>query len=315
MIKKIISLIFILFIFLALIFAYDRYQVQFNEGIARIQSTVFPCKQPITYSIGTIDPRFGISQNDLLAHIDEAVKIWEDPTKLDLFAADSSGRVKINLIFDNRQQTTIAQRGIGALITSEQTTYSQLKTKYDELTQLYYIEKARVDSQIAEFEIREKQYETRAKAANEAGGVTPDLAAEFQTEKKSLEAEAATVNEAVLKLNLLTKDIRDLAASVNTIVVKLNQHVTSYNNAGDARGRQFEEGQFISGPEGERIDLFEFDSRQKLVRLIAHELGHALGLEHVENPDGIMFALNQSKNMVLTKEDLAAVQTLCHLNK
>jgi predicted Zn-dependent protease len=223
--------------------------------------------------------------------------------------------VKINLIFDNRQQTTIAQRGIGALITSEQTTYNQLKTKYDELVQLYNNEKASVDSQIAEFESREKQYEARAKAANDAGGVTPDQAENFQSEKKALEAEAAQVNDAVAKLNALTKDIRDLAVSVNTVVVKLNQHVTSYNNAGDARGRQFEEGQFVSGPEGERIDLFEFDSKQKLVRLIAHELGHALGLEHVENPVGVMFALNQSKSMVLSKEDLAAVETLCHINK
>jgi hypothetical protein len=39
------------------------------------------------------------------------------------------------------------------------------------------------------------------------------------------------------------------------------------------------------------------------------------GLGHVENPDGVMFALNQSKSMVLSKEDLAAVETLCHINK
>jgi predicted Zn-dependent protease len=315
MIRKVISLILIVLAIIVSGFVYFRYQNQLKEGVARIRSAAFPCKQPITYSIGTIDPRFGVSQKDLLADVDAAVKMWEEPTKLNLFSADSSGRVKINLIFDNRQQTTIAQRGIGALITSEQTTYNQLKTKYDELVQLYNNEKASVDSQIAEFESREKQYEARAKAVNDAGGVTPDQAENFQSEKKALEAEAAQVNDAVAKLNALTKNIRDLAVSVNTVVVKLNQHVTSYNNAGDARGRQFEEGQFVSGPEGERIDLFEFDSKQKLVRLIAHELGHALGLEHVENPDGVMFALNQSKSMVLSKEDLAAVETLCHINK
>ena len=59
------------------------------------------------------------------------------------------------------------------------------------------------------------------------------------------------------------------------------------------------------------IHLFAFADASKLMRMMAHELGHAMGLNHVSDPNAIMYAVNQGDTLIITDADKAEFQHTC----
>src|SRR3990172_11487295 len=74
------------------------------------QSTYRRPPLPLTYAVGEVDPRFGISRERLLALAEEARKIWEDGAGRGLLQHNETSNFKLNLIFDWRQEKLIAAR-------------------------------------------------------------------------------------------------------------------------------------------------------------------------------------------------------------
>ena len=58
----------------------------------------------------------------------------------------------------------------------------------------------------------------------------------------------------------------------------------------------------------ESITIFQFSSHTTLVRTLAHEFGHAQGLEHSKNPGSIMYYRIKSDTNGFAPEDIAAMQ-------
>lgn len=270
-----------------------------------------PCQAPVYYSLASFDAKFGIGKSDFLDELERTAAIWENPISKDLFAYSETGVLKINLVYDYRQEATDRLKALGIVIKDDRSTYDELKEKYTSFSLSYKQQKVAFDRLMASYNTQKDAYEREVKSWNKRGGAPKDTYDSLNQQKEQLDALAGQINQKQAELNELADNINAIVNDLNQVAAKLNLSVDNYNYVGDSTGKQFKEGVYEKDANGERITIYQFDSRQKLLRVLAHELGHALGLEHTDNPNDIMYKLNEGSNEKLTANDLTQLKNKC----
>lgn len=235
-----------------------------------------PCTHPISYAIGAVDARFGIANSALITQAKAAAAIWNKAEGKNVLTYDPKGGLKINLIYDVRE----ANAKFGSQIAIQQDKADTARAALDVLQ--------------TQYATKQTAYNDAVSAVNARGGAT--------------RSEAATLNAQRDALNTLADSINNQVAVFNASVNALNVLVAEFNQTA---GRTFEEGQYVRDSTGERINIFEFVGNIQLERVLAHEFGHAIGLDHNTDPKSIMFAKNESGNLVPTAADLSALKAVC----
>lgn len=286
------------------------YKKELGVFIYRFINQSQPCQKPITYSIVNLDPRFGLTQTELLAEINKSEKIWESAIGKQLFEYSPTGDIKINLIYDYRQKATDAMEKIGIVINNDRSTYDALKAKYDSLTASYDKKKIQLESLIAIYEIDKNAYEKDIKYYSQINISKSEYDA-LEERRINLNNQVEIINQTQDYLNGLVDNINSAKILINNLITTLNLQVDQYNTTGSSTSGMFNEGEYISDANGIKINIFQFNDKNQLVRVLAHELGHALGLEHIDNPKAIMYYLNEGVNEKLTTDDITALKKIC----
>jgi predicted Zn-dependent protease len=124
-------------------------------------------------------------------------------------------------------------------------------------------------------------------------------------------ASASTLNAEADSLNAMADQLQGMVSTLNAQIAQVNANANSYNAV--AAGVNFEEGEYVEQYGKSYINLYEYKDNTQLVRLMAHELGHSLGLAHNTNPQSIMYPENTGNSISLSTNDKAELNARCAL--
>lgn len=280
MIKKILL---VLVAFLVLFFLLNP-----SKSQQLINSYIYfsPCDKPITYRLGTISPQFKISQSEFLSDIEDAADIWNRAYGKKLLSYDPKAHLPVSLVYDGRQG---------------------LSNNISDLNSQLEKQNRSLNPQIADYQTKVKDFQSRLDKLNQEvsywnskGGAPQDVYKQLTSEQSSLQQEAESLNAMARSLNQATTDY-------NSQVKNLNHEVNTFNQA--LQGKP-EEGVYSVTEQGQQIIIYFDNTQNEFIHTIAHEMGHALGLQHNNNIRSIMYPRT---NEIITpsSQDLNSLTLAC----
>lgn len=273
--------------------------------------TVSPCATPILYTLGEIDERFGLDEEEAKRALIEAESIWEEGAR-ELFVYDPDrATLVVHFVYDERQARTEILREIDLEIDSTLESYERVRARYGSAEVAYESKKRAFETERAAYERRIAAYEAAVAAWNERGGAPERDYATLERERLALESEAARISRIAAEVNVAAREANAIGEALNSLARDVNGRANLYNaQIGD---EEFEEAVYESVPGSETITVFEFGDRSELVRVLGHEFGHSLGLDHVADADAIMYELNLGTSIRATEADRVALAARCRL--
>ena len=277
-------------------------------GVYWYQSTAYVCPVPLTYRIGEIDDSFGITGEYALARVKEAESLWEKEVNRDLFQYDDTSNFTIDFIYDDRQEAADSEASLRSDLDQRRSENEAILETVESLQSDFESLSAGYETRAAAYETRLAAYNTEVNKYNDRGGAPADVYEKLNEERDALSREAEELSSLVTKLNSLAAQINELSDRGNKLVESYNKEVSQYNNE-FGTAREFTQGDY----QDRHIRIYKFSSDEELVTVLAHEFGHALGIDHVAGTSSLMYYLLEDTHEapILSADDLVAYYAAC----
>jgi methyl-accepting chemotaxis protein len=278
-----------------------------------IQSGYLPCNEPLTYRIGSIDDRFGITEVELKKLMEEVSVLWSEATGNSAIHYHESGAINVNLIYAEQQLLTDSERQFRDRLSAEEQSISVAEREYQQLNQTFNEMESeyREDSNRLQNEI--EALNSWVNRMNNEGGFSERDVEIFESRKQEIDQKTTELNRRAVQLQQAAERLNRTIDQLNRRIDQKNILVNEYNQTFTGTNR-FTQGAYENIGNQKRINIYQFSDHDELRLVIAHEVGHALGVGHVENPKSIMYHLMGNQNIQglrLTPEDIDALKVLC----
>ena len=270
-----------------------------------------PCQEPLTYRIGTIDERFGLSRQEFEEAVGKAASIWGKPFSRDLLREDPKGSIEVNLVYDYRQEASDKLKNLNYKIENTKSSYDDLKSHFENMKSEYKQKSMVLAGDFNSYNARVNAFNAEIRSGHERRRVPEQRYKQLMAEKEELEAIHENLQTRQEEMKKMTDTINSLVVVINEIATNYNLDVVNYRDEGSRLGVEFCEGNYTNKDGKPTITIYQFDNSKRLVRVLAHEFGHALGLTHNDSSGAIMYRLNQSDSLELDPADIAALKARC----
>jgi hypothetical protein len=266
------------------------------------------CPVPLHYRLGVYDERFLLSSDEVKSVISEAEVAWEAAVGRELFVYDESADFVVDFVFDERQRRAVSEEEFRERLNEQEERTAQTRAAIEAMQADYEGVKQRYETRARAYERTLAAYNAEVEAINARGGASESERAELATRQNSLRSEEQVLEGMAADLNRIVAEINELGTKGNELVEEYNEEVAVYND------RYGEAGAFTQGEyQGGRIVIYKYSDTTELRQVMAHEFGHALGADHVEDSQAILYYLleQQPDELTLTPADVAAVTLVC----
>jgi len=274
--------------------------------------TSSPCKETLTYRIGKVDDRFGLSREEFSVLVRKAAAVWATPLSREIFREEPDGKILINLVYDYRQEASDKLKKLNYAISNTRDSYDQLKGRHEELKSEFEQKKTDLERQFADYNSRVEAFNAENDAGRRQGGLSEEAYSRLQAEKDELRMLHEDLQRRQEELNQLVDTMNSLVVVINEIAAAHNLDMMDYRDEGNKLGDEFSKGNYTRKGRKETITIYQFDGERGLIRVLVHEFGHALGLEHNDDPGAVMHRLVRDEDSFdLSPADIAALKARC----
>ena len=280
-------------------------------GYGLYQYNKNPCSGTIEYAVGRFDTEFGISREEFKKYLEESHAIWNKAIGKETFVYNEEALFKVNLIFDQRQIDTIQKQKTESGLSLVEENLRKIDEKLNIANASYKTRLERYELEIKVFENKQKEYEREVKYWNSRGGAPERDYNRLQNESIFLNSEATRLNNEASALNIVVAEINDLLKIRNQAAGDYNEVADLYNKK-YGKGLEFNQAEYSN----REINIYQFSGKKDLMIAMVHEFGHALGLDHVDDSNAVMYYLtggNSEVGLELTEADLEELGRVCKL--
>jgi len=189
--------------------------------------------------------------------------------------------------------------------------YDSLKAQFASLKLQYETKTAEYEKDADIIRAEQNDYQEKVDYWNKKGGAPKNVYEALSLQREEINRKIEALNRDLSALNILGEQLNSAVDTLNSVAKTVNEKVETYNAIAKNAGEEFSEGEYIRDEKGTRINVYQFDSKEKLIRVLEHELGHVLGMDHVEDQNAIMYRLNSGSGISLTKDDVLEMMRVC----
>lgn len=261
----------------------------------RTFGSAVPCAVPLEWRIADVDPRFELDEAAAETAVRDAADLWERATGRELFPHDPGGGFPVRFEFDDRQALLQVRRRLEEELQAEGESLEARREDLAALGERFQAARAEHQERLAAYEGRLEALNGEIRRWNERGGAPDSVRSRLRARVAGLEEERRRLERHRRELEEVQEWIAAATGNVNEEIRRRNRRAGAFQRASPVTAMEAGRyGETVTTQDGEvvsvrrEIRVFRFDGREDLVTLLAHELGHALGLGHSGVPGSVM---------------------------